>query len=81
MLEKEILLKLEGIEGFPKIYDESLIEDKPMLIMNELGHNLRFLKDKYNNRLSAHSCLQIFHQIVLPPLITIIYIFIYRSLD
>jgi hypothetical protein len=57
LLEKEIMEKLKGVEGFPEVHDTVLIEDQPLLVMTKLGHNLRSLKERYNNRLSEHSCL------------------------
>lgn len=43
--------------GFPHVIDYTYIDDKPLLIMNILGYNLRDLKDKFNSSLCVHSSL------------------------
>jgi len=65
LLEEEIMQRVKGLEGFPRIQDVAEIDDHDMLVMQVLGDNLRTLKDKYEGRLSLPTCLQIMHQMVL----------------
>jgi hypothetical protein len=64
LLEEEIMQRVKGLEGFPRIQDVAEIDDHDMLVMQVLGDNLRTLKDKYEGRLSLPTCLQIMHQMV-----------------
>lgn len=57
--------KLRGQEGFPKLRDVTEIDEHDMIVMQQLGHNLRTLKERCEGRLSLKTCLQIMHQVVI----------------
>ncbi len=64
---------LKGQEGFPQIKDITEYDEHDMIVMQQLGDNLRTLKEKYDGRLSLKSCLQILHQVVISKNMIVVY--------